>query len=453
MSIAPIRRRPSPETETGTAPAQPLPIGLIQENPFSISLYGDPEVESDDLLANVANQGILVPLVVSTIPGGWEILSGNRRLACARRLGFREVPCVVRDLAPGGPRRQAVLDYNTQRRKTFSQMMREADALESLMADAARGRRRAGLRQFQDEADAVRRDSDERPERTDQTIARRIGLGGKDLYRQARAVWKAAEEDDPRAQAAVRQIDADAKTIHAAYKDLRRRGRFTTGFRPTPYDVWAFRHDPAFGVPHPGSIPPGIIAHALHYFSKPGDLVVDPMAGGGTTLDVAEAMGRRCLAYDIRPVRPDIRPHDVSHGIATEARPCDLIFCDPPYHTMLARAWNVQGVAEQPFSAWTLFLENLSKHAYAALRPGGHVALLLANQTEKDLPAGVGYLDHAFLGYAALTSAGFRPERRISCPMQGAYLPQHVRRARTDGRLLGQVRDLLVMRKPLPDQY
>jgi hypothetical protein len=33
--------------------------------------------------------------------------------------------------------------------------------------------------------------------------------------------------------------------------------------------------------------------------------------------------------------------------------------------------------------------------------------------------------------------------------MSGAYLPQHVKRARADGRLLGQVRDLLVMRKPV----
>jgi hypothetical protein len=33
--------------------------------------------------------------------------------------------------------------------------------------------------------------------------------------------------------------------------------------------------------------------------------------------------------------------------------------------------------------------------------------------------------------------------------MDGAYLPQHVRRARDEGRMLGQVRDLLVMRKPL----
>ena len=85
------------------------------------------------------------------------------------------------------------------------------------------------------------------------------------------------------------------------------------------------------------------------------------------------------------------------------------------------------------------------------LRPCGLVViftLLLAAQTEKDLPRGFGYLDHAFLGFAAALRAGFLPERRISCPMDGAYLPQHVRRARRDGRLLGQVRDLLVVRKP-----
>ncbi|MFO0956504.1 MAG: DNA methyltransferase [Isosphaeraceae bacterium] len=450
MSIAPITRRPAPSIDV--APAESLPTERLQQNPFSIGVYGEIDVDSDGLLGSIEAQGILVPLVVAPVPGGWEVVSGHRRLACARRLGFREIPATIRDLAPGDPRRQAVLDYNIQRRKNFSQMMREADALESLMAEDGRRRRRAGLRQFRDEDEPVRRDPDERPERTDRAIARRIGLGGKDLYRQGRAVWKAAGGNDPRARAAVGQIDAGTKTIHAAYKDLRRRSRFTAGFRPTPYDVWAFRHDPAFGVPHPGSIPPAIVAHALHYFSRPGDLVVDPMAGGGTTLDVAEAMGRRCLAYDIHPVRPDIRRHDVRNGIAEEACSCDLIFCDPPYHTMLAEAWGVSGIAEQPLAAWNHFLENFSRNCYAALRPGGYVALLLANQTEKDLPAGVGYLDHGFLGYAALAAAGFRPERRISCPMQGAYLPQHVRRARSDGRLLGQVRDLLIMRKPLPDQ-
>ena len=78
---------------------------------------------------------------------------------------------------------------------------------------------------------------------------------------------------DPRARSSLAQLDAGTKTIHAAYKDLRRRDRFTAGFRPTPYDVWSFKHDRAFGIPHPGSIPPAIVAHALHYYTdarRPG---------------------------------------------------------------------------------------------------------------------------------------------------------------------------------------
>jgi hypothetical protein len=116
---------------------------------------------------------------------------------------------------------------------------------------------------------------------------------------------------------------------------------------------------------------------------------------------------------------------------------------------MQARRYGAPGVATAPLAAWIDFLNRFARDAFATIRPGGYLALLVANQTEKDLPAGHGYLDHAFYGYAALVAAGFLPERRISCPMDGAYLPQHVRRARTEGRMLGQVRDLLVVRKPL----
>ncbi len=125
-----------------------------------------------------------------------------------------------------------------------------------------------------------------------------------------------------------------------------------------------------------------------------------------------------------------------------------MIFCDPPYHTMLARRYAEDCVADVPLTEWVDFLDALARDAYAAIRPGGRIALLLANQTEKDLPAAVGYLDHAFLGYQSIVRAGFLPERRISCPMDGSYLPQDVRRARLDGRMLGQVRDLIVARKP-----
>jgi hypothetical protein len=115
---------------------------------------------------------------------------------------------------------------------------------------------------------------------------------------------------------------------------------------------------------------------------------------------------------------------------------------------MLARRYSPEGIATVSFSEWRTFLHDLTRSAFAVLRPSGYLALLLAAQTEKDLPVGCGYLDHAFLGYSAAIEAGFQPERRISCPMEGAYLPQQVRNARREGRLLGQVRDLLILRKP-----
>jgi len=429
-----------------SARVERLPLEALRPNRFSLSIYGNPseEADRDGLFESVRNFGILVPLVVAPEPdGGFEVISGHRRLACAQVLGLDDVPCLVRPLPRGSARKRAVIDYNRQRRKTFSQMMLEADALERLIAPDARRRREANL-----EGRAERRNSDARTGRTDETVAKAIGLGGKDLYRQARKVWSAARGGDPRARDAIRRLDDGSKTVHAAYKDLRRRDHFQTGFRPTPYDVWRFRIDRAHGLPHPGSIPAAIVAHTLHYFSQPGDLVVDPMAGGGTTLDVAEAMGRRCLAYDLAPVRHDIRKNDVKHGLPSETGECALVFCDPPYHTMLAGAYADLGAPTASLDAWIAFLRGLARAAFASLRPGGHIALLLGNQTEKDLPAGHGYLDHAFLGYQALLEAGFLPQRRISCPMDGAYQPQQVQRARAEGRLLGQVRDLLVMSKP-----
>lgn len=458
-----------------------LDVRSLDRNIFSVEIYGDSSGRVDDLAASVREHGFLEPLVVAPglARGRWEVVSGHRRLACAIELGLDRVPCVVRDFPSEDDRRRAVLESNRQRRKTFSQTMREADALEGLLSAEARARSRSNLRKaappdapaigprtlpFGDHPswdDGVERRISDAPGdagrggagrpragRTDAAVAERIGLGGKDLYRQARAVWSKAREGDPRAVAGVAQLDAGTKTINAAYKDLRRRDKFTHDFRPTPYDVWSFRHDRAYGVPHPGSIPPGLVAHTLHYFTDPGDLVVDPMAGGGTTLDVATAMGRRCLAFDLEPVRPDVAPLDVRLGLPPEAAGCDLVFCDPPYHSMLARKYPRQSIAAAPLDAWIEFLRQLAETAFLNLRPGGRFALLLATQTEKDLPRGHGYIDHVFLGYKAGIDAGFLPDRRVSCPMSGDYTPQQVRLARTEGRLLGQVRDLLILRKP-----
>jgi hypothetical protein len=90
-----------PET-TGIDPER------LGPSPFSVSLYGDPSGEVDDLIASVREHGILVPLVVAAPgpePETWEILSGHCRLACARALGMIEVLCQMRRLPRGDARR------------------------------------------------------------------------------------------------------------------------------------------------------------------------------------------------------------------------------------------------------------------------------------------------------------------------------------------------------------
>src|SRR6516165_8048172 len=125
-----------------------VPLSQIRQNPFSIGIYGDPTAEIDDLLESIRKHGVLVPLVVVPEPETYELISGHRRLACARALGLADVPCEVRILRSGTTRRRAILEYNRHRRKTFSQMMKEADALEVLLSAEARRSRLANLRQF-----------------------------------------------------------------------------------------------------------------------------------------------------------------------------------------------------------------------------------------------------------------------------------------------------------------
>lgn len=48
--------------------------------------------------------------------------------------------------------------------------------------------------------------------------------------------------------------------------------------------------------------PPQLVNYGLHYYSKPGEKVLDPMTGSGTTLVEAKLMSRHAVGYDIDPL-------------------------------------------------------------------------------------------------------------------------------------------------------
>ncbi len=79
-----------------------------------------------------------------------------------------------------------------------------------------------------------------------------------------------------------------------------------------------------------GATPSYVIWNLLQRYTAPGDLVVDPFCGSGTTLDVAKDTGREARGFDVAPYRPDIEAGD-ARQLPLESGSVDLVFMDPPY--------------------------------------------------------------------------------------------------------------------------
>lgn len=81
-----------------------------------------------------------------------------------------------------------------------------------------------------------------------------------------------------------------------------------------------------------GATPSWVIWQLLSRYTRENDLIVDPMCGSGTTLDVARDLARRSLGYDLAPSRPDIFRVD-ARSLPLEDEKADFVFVDPPYST------------------------------------------------------------------------------------------------------------------------
>lgn len=69
-----------------------------------------------------------------------------------------------------------------------------------------------------------------------------------------------------------------------------------------PGDVWAFARLPGNAkerVGHPCQMPEAVLARIILAASNPGELVLDPFAGSGTTLVVAKKLGRDALGFEL----------------------------------------------------------------------------------------------------------------------------------------------------------
>ena len=90
----------SPGGPAATAPAElpyrPIPLQQIRPNPFQPRKeFRDEELAQ--LQASLTANGLLQPITVRHAGAGYELVAGERRLRAASRLGWTEIPAIIKD--------------------------------------------------------------------------------------------------------------------------------------------------------------------------------------------------------------------------------------------------------------------------------------------------------------------------------------------------------------------
>ena len=106
-----------------------------------------------------------------------------------------------------------------------------------------------------------------------------------------------------------------------AFLVFRKPGPFWLG-DATPQDADLLRRDlmltPAGRLPvrHPHQAPLAVLRAMIRAHSRPGDLVVDPFAGGASSLSVAAELGRSAWGCEIDPTTLELARYNLGAGLA-----------------------------------------------------------------------------------------------------------------------------------------
>jgi len=135
---------------------------------------------------------------------------------------------------------------------------------------------------------------------------------------------------------------------------------------------------------YPGVTPAFVIWNLLLRYTKEGDLVVDPMCGSGTTIDVAKELKRRVIGYDIAPYRGDIIQND-ARAIPLKDNSVDFVFIDSPYSDNIKYSDHPADIGRISCEKEEFFneLEKVAQEICRILKPSKEMAWLIGDHWRK----------------------------------------------------------------------
>jgi len=112
-------------------------------------------------------------------------------------------------------------------------------------------------------------------------------------------------------------------------------------FKPFIYNIWNTQKGNETN--HFGSFPKVFMDNLLYYHTDPLDIIFDPFAGAGTTIDSCKDFYRRYFCSDriVKPGREkDIIKHDILDGFPDNLPKPKMIFLDPPYWVLAKKEYS-----------------------------------------------------------------------------------------------------------------
>jgi DNA modification methylase len=226
--------------------------------------------------------------------------------------------------------------------------------------------------------------------------------------------------------------------------------------RLQPTTLWDYPSqdygDAQQGIPgYKGATPSYIIWNLLQRYTKEGDLVIDPCAGSGTTLDVARDLNRRALGYDVHARRKDIFRVDAKKLPPELTGKVDFVFIDPPYSTHLDYGDDPRDIGKLSAKSGDYYaaMEKVFAEIVRVLKPGKHMGLYVSDSYEHKEGAGTFYA-LGFELFGRMQQAGLIPVDIVSVVRHNKTLEMgNYRKAAEEGNFyLRGFNYLFIMKKP-----
>ena len=219
-----------------------------------------------------------------------------------------------------------------------------------------------------------------------------------------------------------------------------------TDFEVPIYNVWK-QQEKSAGSNHFGNSEARWLDNLLYLYTQPFDVVVDPFAGGGSTIDVCKKRFRRYFVSDRLPIverAHEIRQHDVTAGLLKppQWKDVSLVYLDPPYWKQAEGRYSQDesDLANMSLEAFTSALGDVVTGYSKKLRPGARIAMLM-QPTQWKAPDRI-VADHIA---DLLRAIKMRVDMRFSAPYESQQCTaQMVEWAKAERRCLVLTREIVV---------